>query len=292
LLTGDYRNTWSELSAHFENQASKISNAWMDAWSEAGDTSFSLLDWRKSFHGTFRLNHGDNITSKISCVGGEDTVMITQRLSPLIAKPLAEYPGVSKMLNHTILERNFVDGADGNYIAEKNHVLYFGASPSDLWTLLSDSSDLESSIVNSWEEACDQAFAWYYSSNGQLPDRLKDFGRYYFATHRVSAHMRLEDDRPYLKLFLHDHLISEEKDEAVSTEPETCFDVTCYADGSMEKLCIHDGIAERFDQHSKPLFKVEVEGNAMGKVSEVDALQNGKWQAAFTTRKKLYVIEY
>lgn len=293
LLTSDYKSTWSELNTYYEMHNAKVASSWKSAWSELADTSLSLFDWRKSLHGTFRLQKEDGVSSKISCIGGEDTVLITQRLSPLISKPLAEYPGVSKMYNHTLLERNFLEGADGSYIAERNHILYLGSSPTDLFTLLKDSSDMESSILHSWDEACDQAFAWYYWSNKQVPARLKHFERYHFASNRVSAHMRLEDEKPYLKVFLHDHVVSEavSEDEKISSETNSCFDVTHHADGSKEKLCIQNGFAERFDQQSTSLFNVNVEGNVLGNVSEVDGLQNGKLQAAFTTNKKLYVID-
>ena len=152
---------------------------------------------------------------------------------------------------------------------------------------------MESRIIDSWEEACDQAFAWYFWSNSQIPARLKDFERYHFSSNRVSAHMRLEDEKPYLKVFLHDHVISETgtDDKTISSENHSCFDVTNHADGSKEKLCIQNGSAERFDHTSTSLFKVSMEGNVLGSVSEVDALKNGKWQAAFTTNKKLYIID-
>lgn len=291
LLTGNYQSTWSDLNAYFASHKPKISSSWSGAWNEATDTTYTLLGWRKWIHGTFCLKQDQEVSSRITCLGGEDSVLITQHLSPMISKPLAEYPGVSKMLNHLLLERNFEDGADGNYIVEKNHVLYFGASPTDLYALLKDSSEQESSIARSWDEACDEAFAWYYWSEGKVPVRLNNLARYHFATGRVSAHFRLEDEKPYLKMFLHNHTHSAEKEIALSSETGSCYDVTYHADGSTEKLCFNGNAVERFDQHSQSLFKIDIEGKVLGSVSEVDALKNGKLQAAFTTNKKLYIID-
>lgn len=291
LPTGDYGKTWSELNTYFADFHPKASVSWMNAWSETADTAFTLLEWRKSLQGTFTWSNNDGSDSKISCIGGEDSVLISQRLASLISKPLAEYPGVNKMSNHTLLERNFPDGADGNYFTEKNHVLYFGGSPTDLYALLKDSSELDAGIYQSWDEACDEAFAWYYWSNGKAPNRLKDLNRYHFAMNCTSAHLRIEDERPYLKVFLHDHILSEAKEEAVASDKNACFDVTNHTDGSSEKLCFQETTLERFDQQSVSLFKVNIDGNALGRVWDVDGLQNGKLQAAFTTHKKLYVID-
>lgn len=291
LLTGDYGKTWSELNTYFADFHPKASASWMNAWGETADTAFNLLEWRKSLQGTFTWSNNDGSDSKISCIGGEDSILISQRLASLISKPLAEYPGVNKMSNHTLLERNFSDGADGNYFTEKNHVLYFGGSPTDLYALLKDSSELDAGISQSWDEACDEAFAWYYWSNGRVPNRLKDLNRYHFAMNRTSAHLRIEDERPYLKVFLHDHVLSEAKEVAVASDKNACFDVTNHADGSSEKLCFQETTLERFDQQSVSLFKVNIDGNALGRVWDVDGLQNGKLQAAFTTHKKLYVID-
>ena len=291
LLTGDYEKTWSDLNTYFASEQPDLTSSWKNAWQEVVDTSHAVYDWRRHFQGTLGLRHHDGGTSKISCIGGEDSLIITERLTPLIAKSLTEYPGVSKMINPSILERNFINGAEGNYIAEKNHVLYFGASPTDLFAVIKDSTQLESGITQSWEEACDQAFAWYYWSQGNVPVRWKDFERYSFAMNRVSAHLRLEDDKPYLKVFLHDQVIAEKTEAAMPTESSACHDVTNHTDGSTEKLCFQEGIVERFDRQSVSLFKVNLEGELVGRVSDVDGLRNNKLQSAFVTQKKLYVID-
>jgi hypothetical protein len=307
----DFTSGWRLFEDYFEG--TEKSKFWSQAWKDLGDScacdlNASLLDWRSGEWGTAVITLSDSSTSEIAYYGITDSINVIASLNPVLDRSPDQSNGIYKIKFPQLFERNQPEGIliEHLHVMQKNGYLFAASTPGDLRALQSATGFLS-------EDVCyGQTAKTLNMSSGRFVFR-KDF----FATPLPQIIRQMlagfsclamnseltQDGKLLVNIALPFHkpgALTEntrQKSEPTITHQNTeavqgPWVIINHKTGGKEQvflnksneLCLigEDGIT---------LWKKSIKSKILGTVQQIDALNNGKLQMAFTTESGFYVVD-
>lgn len=306
----DFSTGWRHFEDYF--QGSEKSKFWSQAWQDLGDScacdlNASLLDWRSGEWGTAVMTLSDSSTAEIAYYGIRDTLNAIALLNPIMDRSPEQSDGIYKIKFPQLFERNQPEGIliEHLHVMQLNGYLLASSTPGDLRAFKSASG------VLAQDDCFSQTTKALNMSSGRFVFR-KDF----FASPLPQVMRQMLSGFTCLALspeatqngnVLLNIALPIIRKETVSEKTQTekqipttgnntaaqgPWNVINHKTGGKEQVLINKtGELCLIGEDGSTLWKKPLKHKILGDVHQIDALNNGKLQLAFTTESGCYVID-
>ena len=307
----DFETGWRIQEEYFSG--SEKSRFWSQAWKDMGDScgcdlNASLINWRSGEWGTVVITLSDSSTAEVAYFGIKDTTSIIPLLQPVLDHSPDKSAGIFKMKYPQLFERNQPEGIliEHNYLIQQSGYLFAASTPGDLRAVSATNNNLTDD--DCFKLSCKPLnkttgrFVFrkdFYAA--PIPQILRQMLAGFSCISIASE--RTQNERVLLNLSLP---VTKSDYNSTATEPATeastndvqedilqgPWSVINHKTGGKEEVMINklDELC-LIGEDGKVIWKKKIAVPVLGSVVQIDALNNGKLQLAFTTESALYVID-
>jgi hypothetical protein len=311
----DFDNGWSQHESFYAG--SNASLFWGQAWKDLGDScqcdlNETMLSWRGGEWGAAMIAESDSSSDEILFFSLKDSIDVMKLMKPLLVETALDLNGIHRLRHPILFERNKSTTilVEVNYITQQGEYVFVASTPEDLNSILLNGFTSSLADKPSYRQAINTLggkparFTYqdeYYTS--PLPRHvLNIFGGGEFMAigienlknNKYLVNVALPSDG-VLAAVATDTLLesgvlwNSSLDAPVARGP---WIVTNHNTGLKEvllqdenkQLCL-------FGSDGKRLWVKKMSDFIIGKVTQIDALKNGKLQLAFTTSNELCIVD-
>jgi hypothetical protein len=307
----DFEAGWRMHEAYFSE--TEKARFWSQAWKAMGDScncdlNAAMLSWRSGEWGTAVMTLSDSSTAEVAYFGINDSINVISLLQPVLDHSPDKADGIYKIKYPQLFERNQPEGIliEHNYVIQHNGYLFAASTPGDLRAVRNSGATLAQ------DDCFRQSRKPLTQSSGRLIYR-KDF---YAAPIPSILRQMLsgfscismtaesgQNDRTLIYLSLPIVRATGMAETTDRPAPESASDkpadiaqgpwsVTNHKTGGKEEVFVNkNNELCLIGEDGNVLWKKNIGSEIIGKVQQIDALNNGKLQLVFTTESSLNLVD-
>ncbi len=307
----DFESGWRMHEEYFAG--SEKSRFWSQAWQDLGDScqcdlNASMVNWRSGEWGTAVITLSDSSTAEVAYFGIKDTTDIIPLLQPALDHSPDKASGIYKIKYPQLFERNQPEGIliEHNYVMQHNGYVFAATTPGDLRAIINSgvhlSDDACFSLISIPLNKSTGRFVFrkdFYAA--PVPQILRQMLAGFTCVamesesaenNRILLTLSLPVQRPEINSASTEQNSSPNTVAAAKDIVQGPWTVTNHKTGGKEEAIVNKAFELcLIGENGDFLWKKSIGSRVLGNVVQIDALNNGKLQLAFTTESAIHIVD-